>query len=158
MTWCRLGFNSAVLLGLAALAGSATSARANPEPRTAAAVIAVDEAWGRAEVDGDVAALEALLLPSYQTVSADGRTKPGSALIEGARARGGRSEARAKAVADWKATHPSRPIVAISGDTAILTWVITSADGTDRISSSDIFVYVAGRWRAAYSQHSSASL
>jgi len=132
------------------------SVSAPVEPRTAEAVIAADEAWLKAEVEGDSTALSSLLLPNYISVSDDGRETTGQELIARA-ARRGADPATAAAVASWKRSHPVRPRVRIHGDIAILTWELGS--GADRrVSSSDIFVYRAGHWRAAYSQHSALVL
>lgn len=135
----------------------AANAHAAPDPRTAAGVIAADGAWAAAEVDGDVAAIEALLLPGYRSIGADGRTTSRDAIVASVRRRGGHSEKLAREVAEWKAWHPSHAEVIFYGDTAVLTWVLDASGGGSRVSSCDIFRYDRGRWRAMYSQHSGAS-
>jgi len=143
-------FRSTALLMLAA----STSANAS-EPKTAAAVIAADDGWLKAEVSGDVHFLDRLLLVSIGT---NGAVTPKSKIVAHAAARSAEERAKLKAViAEWKATHDVRPQVIISGDTAVLTWVMDKPGANDPVSSCDIFVYRAGGWHAIYSQHSTAS-
>src|ERR1700744_6337764 len=48
-------------------------AKASPtEPHTEEAVIADDDAWSKAESSGDVAYIDALLLPGYRSINIDG--------------------------------------------------------------------------------------
>jgi hypothetical protein len=140
-----------------ALMAAALAANANPEPRTSAAVIHADEEWGKAEIAGNADFLRQLLLPGYVSIGADGKVTTGEAIIAKARSRSPdeRSQ-RAQAVAAWRAKHPVVADVTISGDTAVLRWVVPGA--SKLVRSSDIFVFDHGRWRAIYSQHSAASL
>jgi len=145
------------LSGLLVLLAAADGALARPtagrtDARTEAAVLAADDAWGEAEASGDAAFVDGLLLPGYRSISADGKTVDKAAIVAGAQRHAGSAGYRAK-VAAWKSAHPSRGDVRLFGDTAILTWVSTAPDKAGLISSSDIFVYRAGRWRAVYSQH-----
>lgn len=121
------------------------------EPKTAEAVVQADDAWGDAETRGDGDYLEHLLSPAYVSIGITTR----ETIIAHARARGA-SAAYAEQAATWKAAHPSRADVSIAGDTAVLMWKTTGANG-ELVRSCDIFVYRGGRWRALYSQHSSAS-
>jgi hypothetical protein len=128
------------------------------EPRTQAAVIAADEAWGDAEIAGNAAFVDQLLLPGYVSIGADGKVTSKATIVAGARGR--TEEARAKLsdqVAAWMKAHPMRAEVMIADDTAILKWVSAKPGAGGAVSSCDIFVYQDGRWRAIYSQHSSAS-
>ncbi len=128
------------------------------EPRTKAAVIAADDAWGKAEVVGDYRFVDQLLLPGYQSVGTDGKVTSKAKIVVGARARAGKpSAAFAAEVAAWKAAHKVRGDVIMNGDTAVLKWVLVNPGTGDPVSSSDIFVYRGGRWHAIYSQHTSAS-
>ncbi|CAM3308103.1 hypothetical protein SPAN111604_15135 [Sphingomonas antarctica] len=61
-------------------------------------------------------------------------------------------------VADYKATHPTRGDVMLTGDTAIVTWVSLVPGKGEPIASCDVFVYRDGHWRALYSQHSTAEI
>lgn len=134
-----------------------TAAAPVSEPKTRAAVIAADEAWLRAEVGGDAEFLSALLLPGYVSIGADGKVTTKAEIVAKARARNSDASAKlAAAAADWKALHPTKPEVLISGDTAILKWALVGAK-PGLVSSSDMFVYRRGRWRAIYSQHSTAA-
>ena len=133
-----------------------TAATPRAQPPTKDAVIAADDAWLRAEVAGDAEFLDGLLLPNYVSVAASGKVTLKSQIVANARARD--ADARTKlatAVASWKASHPIKPDVLIIGDTAILKWVLVNEAGS--ITSSDMFVYRGGRWRAIYSQHTTAA-
>ena len=146
-------FYSSAFLMLAAAAPTLAS-----EPKTAAAVIADDDGWLKAEVSGDVHFLDRLLLPEYVSIGTNGAVTPKSKIVAHAAARSAEERAKLKAViAEWKATHDVRPQVIISGDTAVLTWVMDKPGANDPVSSCDIFVYRAGGWHAIYSQHSTAS-
>lgn len=141
---------------LIVLSGAAAAADTKPEPKTAAAVKAADDAWGEAEANGDYAFVERLLLPGYQSIGASGKATSREKIVAGARERG-RSAERLAQIAEWKAAHPTRPEITIFGDTAVLTWVSAAPEKAGAVSSSDIFVYRKGHWHAIYSQHSTAS-
>jgi Domain of unknown function (DUF4440) len=138
-----------MLLALALFAAISTL-----EPRTEAAVIAADDLWLKAEIHGDGDALEDLLSDGYQSVGANGTPLTKAVLVANARKRG-YSRERERAVADWRAGHPSHPQVTLLGDTAVLSWQL-DGDRAGMISSCDVFVYRDGRWRALYSMHTTA--
>ena len=123
-----------------------------PEPRTAAAVIADDDAWGHAEQTGDAAFVDALLLPQYRSIDAAGKTHDKATIVASAKA----SPQRDAMFASWKAAHPSLTSVEIEGDTAVLTFTLNKPGTPAAIMSCDIFVYRDGHWRALYSQHTTA--
>ena len=128
-----------------------------PEPKTETAVIATDDAWLTAEVAGDAKFLSSLLLPGYVSIGANGKVTSRSEIVANARARDFNASAKlAAAVADWKALHPAKPEIVIVGDTAILKWVLVDPKA-GLVSSSDMFIYRGGRWRAIYSQHTTAA-
>lgn len=130
------------------------------EPKTAAAVLAADEAWGAAEARGDADFVDWLLWPGYVSVGAAGKVTPKSTIVAGARARHSSASAAAKmadADAAWRAAHPVRGEVSLHGSTAVLTWILVKPGSGEPVSSSDIFVYRGGHWHAIYSQHTSAS-
>jgi hypothetical protein len=135
-----------------AWAADATTRKADETLKTSAAVIAVDKHWGEAELAGDNAYLDELLLPQYRTVDPSG--------VAHGKSRGARKpatpqeQARAK---HWLATHAIEANVVISGDTAVLTWYDPSLGPERGVRSCDIFVYQGGHWHALYSQHSDAS-
>ena len=65
------------MLATAASLASATPVGGDgspPEPMTAAAVHAADEAWDAAEVRGDAGYIDWLLVPEYQSVGSDGKS------------------------------------------------------------------------------------
>ena len=120
----------------AILAASLPNATARAaEPHTAAAVRAADDAWGAAEVRGDAAFVDRLLLPDYRSVGPTGSVTTKVAIVDHARARGPSSDMVAQ-VAAWKAAHPTRADVVIVGDTAVLTWGVDPA----RRRRADLFV------------------
>lgn len=142
---------------LIALTGSPVHAAPSREPRTAAAVLAADEGWTAAEIRGDADFVDALLLPEYRSIGTDGKIASKAKIVASSRARGPHSNF-GKIVADYKANHPTRGDVIINGDTAVLTWVSLVSGKGEPIGSCDIFVYRNGRWRALYSQHSTAEM
>ncbi len=126
------------------------------QAKTADAVLAADDAWLKAEIAGDTAFLDKLLLPEYRSVGANGKVSDKSMILAHARKAGGSPELAAQ-VASWKAAHPIRGEVSLFGDTAVLRWVLIKPESNDPVSSSDVFVYRDGQWHAIYSQHTSAS-
>lgn len=145
-----------LFLALSLFASTSSLARQNvAAPHTKEAVIAADESWGQAEQDGDSQFVEQLLLDGYKSVGSTGKITTKAKIVSGTKKRG-KSAAYAKMVADWKSQHPSEASVAIFGDTAVLTWVSAHAGSAALVNSSDIFVYRDGKWRAVYSQHSTA--
>jgi hypothetical protein len=146
-----------VVFLVAALAFSSLSfaSQEPPAPRTKAAVIAADNAWGQAEQDGNSQFVEQLLLEGYKSVGSSGKITTKAHIVEGSRKRG-KSADYARMVAEWKNKHPSEADVTIFGDTAVLTWIPTDAGSAPPVNSTDIFVYRDGQWRAIYSQHSTA--
>ena len=148
--FCVLFIASVVCLPLSLLAASTKS-----QPKTAAAVIAADEGWSKAEETGDVAYVENLLLPDYRSVNADGSVHDKAAILANTKKHAGSQDYAAK-VAQWEAAHPMDTAALIQGDTAILTFRLKSLAEDKGIMSSDIFVYRDGEWRAIYSQHTDA--
>lgn len=142
-----LGLMTALAFSSAAIAADAQS---DPTARTSAAVIAVDDHWTQAEVHGDTAWLDAMLLPEYRSISADGKVLDKKTLLAHA-TENRTSDKMAKRVAAWLRAHPTRKSVVMRGDVAILSF---SNPQTGRVLSADIFVYRDGGWHALYSQHS----
>lgn len=122
----------------------------NETAKTAAAVMAVDQHWLEAEVGGDTAWLDAMLMPDYRTVGADGKVGDKAAILRSATKNRGSDKMR-KEVDAWQKAHPTRQSVVLHGDAAILTF---SDPKTGHILSSDTFIYRDGGWHALYSQHS----
>ena len=126
-----------------------------PQPKTAAAVIAAEDGWEKAEVTGDVAYVDSLLLPDYRSVSADGSVHNKAAILANAKNNLGSPDHAAK-VAKWQAAHPMDTAAVIQGDTAIVTFHLKPLGPEKGIMSSDVFVYRDGEWHAIYSQHTDA--
>lgn len=146
------------LLLIAAISLVTAVPASGAEPRDEAAVIAADDSWLKAEVSGNGDYLDGLLLPGYMSVGAGGKITSKAQIVAKARARTKEELVQlAQQVATWKTAHPDHPDVTIVGDVAILRWVATQSDGTASVSSSDMFLYRDGRWRAIYSQHTSAA-
>ena len=149
------------LLLVSAVSTNTTQAQASPssEPRNEAAILAANEGWNKAEASGDIAYLDALLLPEYRSISSDGSTHDKAAILAGARKTASspeRAAAREVAAAKWRETHAHLSSVQITGDTAIRTSTMDGPDATKRVMSCDIYVYREGHWRALYSQHTEA--
>jgi hypothetical protein len=142
-------------VGILCLPSSVFAAPATLQPKTAAAVIAADEGWLKAEETGDTAYIDNLLLPEYRSVNADGSVHDKAAILASTRKNAG-STARSVADQKWLAAHPMGTAVLIQGDTAIVTFYLKPLGPEKGIMSSDIFVYRDGQWHAIYSQHTDA--
>jgi hypothetical protein len=141
--------------GILSLPASVLAAPAKPQPKTAAAVIAADEGWSKAEETKDVAYVDNLLLPGYRSVSPDGSVHDKAAIL--AHMQTSMSVAdRTAAVEKYRAAHPYETSALIAGDTAVLTFHLKAQPPEKGITSSDIFVYRDGQWHAIYSQHTDA--
>jgi transcriptional antiterminator Rof (Rho-off) len=136
-----------------AATAAASAADVDETGRNEAAVIAVDQHWLEAELDGDTAWLDDLLLPEYRSVGADGAVHPKAAIMAHAAKNRGSDQERRKVEA-WLKAHPSGQSVVIRGDTAILSFYDPAKGAASDVRSSDVFVYVGGHWHALYSQHS----
>jgi hypothetical protein len=134
---------------------SNAGAQESSEPHTAAAVVAADERWSKAEDIGDIAYINALLLPEYRSISSDGSTDDKATIVARARKNAYTTEGAAKAET-WYTAHPYLPVVEINGDVAVLTFILQKGVDPKPVMSCDIFVYRDGHWRALYSQHTEA--
>lgn len=149
-------FSSLVAIALVSVAVS--RGNASPQPvadetlKTKAAVQAVELHWTQAEVHGDVAYLQRLLMPEYRSVNADGVVHSKSDLLANA-VKNGRSGDAAKRVAAYLKAHPYNTLITIEGDTALSTFYSPTLGLKKGIESSDILVYVNGGWHAIYSAH-----
>jgi hypothetical protein len=139
-----------------AVTTATSAAGADESARSKAAVIAVDQHWLEAEIGGDTAWLDDMLLPEYRSVGADGAVHPKAAIMAHAAKNRGSNVERRK-VEDWIKAHPSGKSVVIHGDTAILSFYDPAKGAASDVRSSDVFVYAGGHWHALYSQHSKAS-
>ncbi|HEX8778277.1 MAG TPA: nuclear transport factor 2 family protein [Rhodanobacter sp.] len=145
-------------LGVAGIGAQAVAAprdstvAADETAHTAAAVKAVDQHWLEAEEGGDAAWLDGMLLPGYRSVDVAGTFATKAAIVAHAAKNRGSDEMKRKADA-WQAAHPVDQQVTLQGDTAILSFVSSTPATKGKLYSSDVFVYVDGRWRALYSAH-----
>lgn len=146
------GMILAVALAASAATTTIPQAHVDETAKTAAAVVAVDDHWSRAELSGDTAWLDRMLLPDYRTVGADGRVGTKAMLLKSAAKHRGSDKMR-KEVEAWQKTHPTKTSVVLIGDTALLTF---SNPKTGHVLSSDLFMYKNGGWHALYSQHAKA--
>jgi hypothetical protein len=132
-----------------------TTARSDETQMTAAGAIATDQHWSDAETHGDVAFLGQLMLPEYRSVGPDGVAHSRATIIGGAKKNIGNSAGVAAAAAYVKA-HPYATAVVLEGNTAVLSFYDPQRGPEKGVRSSDILVYVDGRWHALYSQHANA--
>lgn len=129
------------------------AASADETSRTAAAVIAVDQHWLEAELGGDTAWLDRMLLPDYRSVDAKGVAHSKAAIVAHAAKNRG-SDVERRKVEAWIKAHPYGQSVVIRGDTAIISFYDPKLGPQEGVRSSDILVYEDGHWHALYSQHS----
>jgi hypothetical protein len=143
----------------AAAPTAAPTAAVDETLQTEAALRAIDDHWGRAEGDGDVAYLAQLLAPEYRSIGARGEATPRAALLDHTRRRTASAEARAearKAVEAFKQTHPTEVAVVLHGTLGIVSFFNPKRGADHSVRGADIFVYEGGRWHAVYSLHNAA--
>lgn len=130
------------------------SGPADETQQTEAAVMAVDKHWSIAELTGDTAWLDQMLLPEYRSVGNTGVAHPKADIVAGAAKRKGTDLATAEQkMAAYEKEHPYGSSVVIHGNTAVVSFYDPTLGPQKGVKSSDIFVYVDGRWHAMYSQH-----
>jgi hypothetical protein len=134
-----------------------SSPAADETRRTEAGVIATDNHWSLAEETGDTAYLDEMLLPAYRSVNDDGTAYSKAQILAGAAKRKGTDLATAQnKLAAYRSQHPYGTSVVIHDNTAIASFYDPARGAQKGVKSSDIFVYVDGRWHALYSQHNPA--
>lgn len=121
----------------------------NETARTPQAVIAVDSHWSLAELRGDTAWLDSLLLSDYRSLRADGDAWDKKALLAHAAKNRGHGSEKLKQFDAWLKTHPMDESVIMHGNVAVLLF---SDQQSGRIRGSNVFIGENGRWRALYSQ------
>jgi hypothetical protein len=125
--------------------------------RTEAGVMATDDHWSLAEMTGDTAYLEQMLLPQYESVNDDGSAHSKAQIVAGAAKRSGTDIATANSkLSAYRKEHPYSSTVAIHDNTAVATFYDPARGPQKGIKSADIFVYADGHWHAMYSQHTEA--
>jgi hypothetical protein len=123
--------------------------------RSEAGVQATDEHWSLAELAGDTAWIDQMLLPDYRSVDDDGTVNSKAKILEGAARRSGTDLATAKSkLAAYRKDHPYGTSVALHDNTAVVTFYDLALGPHKGVKSADIFVYSDGHWHAVYSQHS----
>lgn len=147
--WCLLAASVGLLAATHAFAASPVDETA----RTRDAVKAVDAHWMQAEISGDTVWLDAMLLPEYRSIGADGKVLTKAVLLKHAAKNRG-SDAMRKKVEAWRKAHPSEQSVVLHGNVAVLSFHDPGHGPDATVHSSDIFVYENGHWHALYSQHS----
>jgi hypothetical protein len=142
------------LLILPARAQDSAAGASIETQKTAAGAIAVDNHWSVAEMMGDTAYLQQMLLPEYRSVDADGKAYSKDRIVAGAAKRSGTDLVTAKSrIEAYRKAHPYGTSVVMQGDTAILSFYDPARGAQEGVKSSDVFVYMNGQWHALYSQH-----
>jgi uncharacterized protein DUF4440 len=122
---------------------------------TEAALRAIVDHWGDAELTGDVAYLEQLLAREYRSIGPNGESHLRAGILEHARRSAGSAEAR-KARDAYLQAHPTEKAVVIHGALGIVSYFNPQRGVDSSIRGSDVFVYEAKRWHAVYSLHNGA--
>lgn len=136
------------------MAADAAQASADETQQTQAGVMAVDTHWSLAEMTGDTAWLDDMLLPEYRSVGNSGVVHAKDAILAGAAKRKGTSLEQAKLkFAEYQRQHPYGSAVVVHGNTAVVTFYDPALGPEKGVRSSDVFIYVDGHWHALYSQH-----
>src|ERR1041384_3124542 len=124
----------------------ASPARADPDEtkRDEAALRAVDDHWGRAEEEGDVAYLAQLLAPEYRSIRSTGKATPRAALLEhsahNASSPTAREAAR-KARQAFMAAHPTGVSVVLHGQIGIVSYYNSQRGGDEAVRGAGRFGY-----------------
>lgn len=134
----------------------AQTAPADGTERTALALIAISKRWTMAEGRGDTGFVSRLLLPEYRSVDVHG-VAHSKADILASTLRNASSNAWMSRVGAWNKHHPSERRVVIHDNTAVMRYHLNASPDAEGTASTDIFVYVDGRWRALYSQATDAA-
>ncbi|MGN6322089.1 MAG: nuclear transport factor 2 family protein [Dyella sp.] len=153
-TACTLLFAIAALTALPFAAHAQDATAADETQRTEAGVIAVDNHWSLAEMTGDSAWLDQMLLPEYRSVGHDGKAHSKAMIVAGAAKRKGTSLDQAEQkFAAYRKEHPYGTAVVVRGDMAVISFYDPTLGPQKGVTSSDVFLYVDGHWHALYSQH-----
>lgn len=126
---------------------------------TEAALRAITDHWGHAEVDGDLGYLEHLFAPEYRSVGPDGRSVPRAKILEHTRRNKSSAEERGeerKRRDAFMQAHPTEKLVVIHGQIGIVSYFNAHRGVDSSIRGSDVFVYEGNAWRAVYSLHNGA--
>lgn len=118
----------------------------------AAAVRAVEQAWTEAELSGNVAYLNTMLLPAYRSIDAHGIVHSKGAILASS-LKFKHAPEMAEKVRQRLREQPPAMAVIIEGNTAIVTFYDRALGPDYGTKSCDVFVYSGGSWHALYSQH-----
>jgi hypothetical protein len=146
-------------LARAESAGAHPAAAIDETLPSEAALRAIDEHWGRAESDGDVAYLSQLLAPEYRSVGPRGEVTSRAALLEHTTRRAGSAEARAEAhrsAEAYRQAHPTELSIVLHGTLGIVSYFDPTRGAEHSVRGADVFVYEGRRWHAVYSLHNAA--
>ncbi len=135
---------------------AAPAPRVDETERSEAALRAIVEHWGDAEIEGDVGYLEQLLAPEYRSIGPNGAAHPRAMILEHARRNAGSAEAR-KSRDAFKQAHPTSKAVVIHGAIGIVSYFNPQRGPDQSVRGADVFVYEGDRWHAIYSLHNGAS-
>jgi len=142
------------LHAVSAYAQDSASATADENQRSEAGVLAVEDHWSMAELTGDTAYLDQMLLPEYRSVNTDGTAHSKAAIVSGAAKRKGTDPAKATLqLATYRKESPYDTAVALHDNTAVVSFSDPKLGEQKGVKSSDIFIYTDGHWHAMYSQH-----
>src|SRR5262249_46204003 len=138
------------------------AADANPSPdeskRDEAALRAIDDHWGRAETEGDVAYLSELLAPEYRSIGVTGEATTRASLLDRAAQRtteAARSDAP-KATQESLPKRPSETSLVAHGSIGVVSFY-NPKPGADRsVPGADVFVFENNPWHAVFSLHNGA--
>ena len=143
-----------LVVPLHTMAAGAAQASADETQQTEAGVMATDTHWSLAEMTGETAWLDQMLLPEYRSVGNNGMVHAKEAILAGAAKRKGTSLEQAKLkFAEYQRQHPYGSAVVVHGDTAVISFYDPTLGPQNGVKSSDVFLYVDGHWHALYSQH-----
>ncbi|HKT27199.1 nuclear transport factor 2 family protein [Dyella sp.] len=143
-----------LVIPLHTMAADAAQMSVDETQQTQAGVMATDTHWSLAEMTGDTAWLDQMLLPEYRSVGNSGLVHAKDAILAGAAKRKGTSLEQAQLkFAEYQRQHPYGSAVVVHGNTAVITFYDPALGPQKGVRSSDVFIYVDGRWHALYSQH-----
>lgn len=135
-------------------AADAARMSADETQQSEAGVMATDNHWSLAEMTGDTAWLDDMLLPEYRSVGNQGMVHGKAEIMAGAAKRKGTSLEQAKLkFAAYQRQHPYGSTVVMHGNTAVVTFYDPALGVQKGVRSSDVFIYLDGHWHALYSQH-----
>jgi membrane-bound inhibitor of C-type lysozyme len=142
--WALFSMATCLLMGPVQAQDSMSGAAVETQ-RTESSVIATVDHWSLAEMAGDTAYLEQMLLPQYESVNDDGSAHSKAQIVAGAAKRSSTDIATANSkLATYRKAHPYSSNVAIHDNTAVVTYYDPAQGAQKGIKSADIFIYADG--------------